>query len=198
MRLVSEVRLVGGGQTEFIPAAIMQKAARMAAKGRTIMPYLDRNSTLTRALILGAISGMRSIMGTALISNQIAARHGSALRGTPLAPLANENVARTLSVLSAGEVVADKLPGIPPRIAAGPLIGRALFGALAGAAVCAEEKQPLAAGALVGAVSAVAVTFGMYHLRRWLTKDAGIPDTAVALAEDTIAFSLGRQALSKL
>ena len=159
------------------------------------MPHRDRNRTLTRSLMLGAISGMRSIMGTALISSHIAGRHDSALRGTPLAPLANENVARALSVLSAGEVAADKLPGIPPRIATGPLIGRALFGALAGAAVCAEDRQPLAAGALVGAVSAVAVTFGMYHLRRWLTQEAGLPDTVVALAEDTIAYSIGRQAL---
>lgn len=152
-------------------------------------------SALGRALLLGAISGMRSLMGAALLSSEIAHRHRRALEGTPLAPLANENVAKTLSVLSAGEVLADKLPFVPSRTDPGPLAGRALFGALAGAALCAEERESIAAGAVVGAAAAVAATFGAYHLRRWLTKRVGLPDTVVALAEDSLAYTLGRQAL---
>jgi uncharacterized membrane protein len=130
---------------------------------------MSSSRTLSRAFVLGAISGLRSLIGTALLSNDISHRHNLALKGTPLAPLADEKVSRVLSVLSAGEIVADKLPAIPSRIQPGPLIGRALFGVLAGAAVCAEEKQPVAAGAAIGAVAAVAASYGAYYLRRWLS-----------------------------
>src|SRR5262249_7414078 len=104
----------------------------------SIMPF---PSALGRAILLGAVTGMRSLMGAALFSSQVAHRKRDALQGAPLAPLANENVAKVLGVLSAGEVVADKLPSIPARTEPGPLIGRALLGALAGAAVCAEERK---------------------------------------------------------
>jgi uncharacterized membrane protein len=156
---------------------------------------MSSRPTLGRAFLLGAVTGLRSFLGTALLSNKIAHHDHRALEGTRLAPLANDGVAKTLSVLSAGEIVADKLPGIPARIQPVPLIGRALLGALAGAAVCAEERQSLAAGATVGALGAVAATFGAYHLRQWLDKRVGLPDPVVALAEDALAITLGQQAL---
>lgn len=156
---------------------------------------MSSQTALGRAFLLGAVSGLRSLLGTALIGSEITQHNRRALIGTPLAPLANDNVVKTLRVLSAGEILADKLPGIPARTQPGPLLGRALFGALAGAAVCAEERESLAAGAIVGAVGAVVATFGAYHLRQWLDNRVGLPDPVVAVAEDAFAVTLGRQIL---
>ncbi len=150
---------------------------------------------LVRFFLLGAVSGLRSLTAPALLSRQIAHHNPQALRQTPLAPLANETTAKVLGALAAGEIVADKLPGIPARIKPGPLVARALSGALAGAAVCAEEQESLASGAAVGALAAVAAAFGAYYLRQYLDNQVGLPDTAVALAEDACAYTLSRQAL---
>lgn len=156
---------------------------------------MSSQRTFARAAVMGAITGLRSLIGAALLSNDISHRHNLVLKGTALAPLANDKVSKALSVLSAGEIVADKLPNIPSRIQPGPLIGRALFGALAGAAVFAEERKPVAAGAAVGAAAAVAAAFGAYYLRRWLNEEVGLPDTVIALGEDALALTLGKQAL---
>ncbi len=152
-------------------------------------------SALSRALLLGAVTGMRSLLGTAVLSQALSRHKLPQIDSTRLAPLANDKVAQVLSALSAGEIVADKLPAIPARIQPGPLIGRALFGALAGATVCAEKRQSLASGAAVGALAAVATAFGAYHLRQWLDKEVGLPDTVVALVEDALALSLAQRAL---
>lgn len=158
---------------------------------------MPTSSALERALLLGAVTGLRSFLGIALLTHKLARQPSRALQSTSLAPLANENLAKALSVLSAGELVADKLPIVPSRTDPGPLLGRALLGALAGATVYAEERESLATGAAVGAAAAMAATFGAYHLRQWLDKSVGLPDTAVALAEDTLAVSLGTKAVTQ-
>lgn len=152
-------------------------------------------SAFKRAFLLGAVSGLRSLISTALLSNHISHKDQKALVGTPLAPLANETTSRVLALLSAGEIVADKHPGIPARIQPAPLLARAAFGALAGATVCAEEKESLVSGAVIGGLAAVVTTFGAYHLRQWLDNEVGLPDRAVALAEDVLAVAIGKQAL---
>ena len=135
-------------------------------------------------------------MGMALISRQLADSHG--WNGVAFAPslLSSQAVANVMSVMSAGEVVADKLPGIPARTAPGPLIVRALLGAVAGGAACSERRDNVAAGAIVGAGAALLAAYGFYHLRRWLTKEVGLPDAAVAVAEDTLALAVGRHAVA--
>jgi uncharacterized membrane protein len=90
-------------------------------------------------------------------------------------------------------MVADKLPGIPPRTEPLPLVGRAVFGALVGALVARRRDRsallPALAGGAVAALTAVAAT----RLRLTLGR-RGVPDVALGLAEDT-AVLVSRRAL---
>jgi uncharacterized membrane protein len=97
--------------------------------------------------------------------------------------------------MAAGELVRDKIPGLPDRIEPAPLLARATSGAVSGAALSQAAGEPLAAGAVPGAAAAVLSAFGMYHLRRTLTHRFGLPDLPVALAEDAAALSIGRSQL---
>ena len=85
----------------------------------------------------------------------------------------------------------DKLPFSPSRLNGGPLASRVASGAIYGAAVCGAVKQPLAKGALLGGLGAVAGALGGYHVRKSLSRD--MPDFAVGLLEDTLAVGGGVQ-----
>lgn len=147
-------------------------------------------SALTGAAAMGAVSGLRSMMAPALVSQ--AAHTGSInLTGTPFEFLSKQRAGDITIAAAVLELVADKLPFVPARTAPGPLIVRALTGGLAGAAVCAARKKDWIPGAIVGATAALAAAFAGYLLRRTLTGNADFPDLLVALAEDAAAVGLG-------
>ena len=158
---------------------------------------MAQRSALIRAGLFGAVTGLRSLMGTALISRHLSASHDKDLANTAFSPLSQSNTSTLLTVLAAGEIVADKLPIIPSRTDPGPLVVRALMGGFVGAVACSERRENIAAGALVGAAAAVGATFAAYHIRRWLTRDFGLPDAIVATAEDSLALAIGRQAVQR-
>lgn len=144
---------------------------------------------------IGLACGLRSMVGPAELS-----RHLSELpsnRPVPRASslLADRSVRESLQLAAAGEMVVDKLPFVPDRIAPGPLIGRALSGALAAGVLAESRGESRLRCALVGAVSAVTGAFLGYHLRRAITGRAGVPDLPVALLEDAMAIALARRAL---
>ncbi len=149
-----------------------------------------------KAACLGVIAGMRSMTAPALVSGYLIRTCSDELAGSPLEWLASPVSAGVFKWLAAGEMIADKLPSVPARTAPGPLIGRALTGALSGAAVCVSEGEGLAEGAAVGGLAAVASAFAFYHLRRRLTQSTPLPDAAVAAAEDALALGLGHRILS--
>jgi uncharacterized membrane protein len=155
---------------------------------------LAQTNSIGRALLFGAVTGMRSMLGSALISRHLAKQHGWGGSEGPKSLLASSGAANLLTVLASGELIADKLPGIPARTAPGPLVVRGLFGALAGTAACSGRRDNAAAGALVGAGAAIAAAFGAYYLRKWLTEEVGLPDAIVAVAEDAVALSIGQSA----
>src|SRR5438128_1957274 len=80
-----------------------------------------------------------------------------------------------LKVLAAGELVADKLPWIPDRTSPVALVGRAFTGAVSGMDVAQRDGGRPEAGAVLGAVSAVAASFAAYHLRRELRRRTHVP-----------------------
>ena len=156
------------------------------------MSKKNEQHTLVRTLVLGIMSGGRSATPLAVM----ALNHDrSSLKGswqewkvfsTPLG--------RGLLVASAvGELIGDKLPKTPSRIAPGALLGRVASGALAGAALGTTGKRDLRIeGAILGGVGAVVGSFVGWGLRKAIGGATKLPDPVVALAEDaaTIAGSV--------
>jgi uncharacterized membrane protein len=98
-------------------------------------------------------------------------------------------------VAAVGEMIADKLPGVPDRIESGPLLGRAVLGAVAGGVLARRNRESGVLGALLGGTAALVAAHAGFQARRALTRTAGLPDLPVALCEDALALALARHAL---
>ncbi len=148
------------------------------------------------ATALGVMAGMRSMSAPALIS-QVARKGQLVVEGSKLGFLNSRGAITTTALLAVGELIADKLPATPARTAAGPLIARAVSGALCGAVLCSAKKKSTWLGAFYGTLGALGGTFAAYHLRRSVEQNLKLPDAVVAVAEDAIvaasAFLIARQ-----
>src|SRR5829696_3110482 len=105
---------------------------------------------LPEAALLGAATGMRTCSGIGAL----------ALRRR----LGSPRVRVAIIAATAGELVIDKLPGVPPRLQPPQLAGRMGTGAFAGHRVAG------APGAAAGAAAALGSAFATYHARRLLTE----------------------------
>lgn len=143
-----------------------------------------------RALGLGAVSGLRSMSGPAFVG-RAAAQGRLSLEGTRFAFLGSPRVSKLLIVFAAGELVGDKLPATPSRTSLPPLLGRAVSGALVGAALFASAERTAAAGGLLGGGAAVAGAFAGERLRALVGQHVRVPDPIVALVEDGVALLVG-------
>lgn len=138
------------------------------------------------SFLMGIVAGLRSMTAPAAVS--WAARTGLLPLGdTWLAFLGSAAAPWILTILAAGELVADKLPQTPSRKAIVPFVGRIGSGALCGAAF-GVTGDDLIGGFLAGAVGAVAGTLGGYGFRTRLVRATGGKDLPVALLEDVIAI----------
>jgi uncharacterized membrane protein len=147
----------------------------------------------SKALILGAISGLRSASGPAFVAR--AARRGEMdLGGTRLAFLGSPLLSKALTVMQLGEFVGDKLPMAPSRTSLPPLLGRAASGGLAGAAAFVSDGRRAATGVLLGSSAAVAAAFAGEGLRALAGRTTGLPDQIVALVEDAAVLLAGSRA----
>lgn len=133
-------------------------------------------SPLARALVLGGVCGMRTMMGPALIAD-----------------LAPPGIKLALRLMAVGELIVDKLPQTPNRTAPGPLLGRVVSGAVVGSVVCRAAKTSPWLGALLGGLGAVAGAYGCYFGRKALVERLPLPDPVVAVAEDALAAAVGRR-----
>jgi uncharacterized membrane protein len=146
------------------------------------------------AAAIGAVSGLRSMTGPAIIATAARARRLKLSR-TPLSWLGSPNAAAIASALAIGEMIADKLPFMPDRIKPGSLAGRAIAGALCGYAVFSRRgKRAAAKGALVGASAALAASWVGFEYRR----RAPLPAITSALIEDAVAAASGAFVLRQL
>lgn len=150
-----------------------------------------------RAVALAAISGVRSMAAPALLSRAVSRGDLPGLRATPFALLGDDRVSGALQVLMAGEMIGDKTPFIPSRTSAGPLFGRALSGALVGAALFVSRRRPGLSGALLGAVSALGGVYAADRLRSAATQGLGLPDPLFGLLEDGLILFGGNRLLSR-
>ena len=144
---------------------------------------------LLDAFLMGCICGLRSMTAPAVVAwgAHLDWLH---LRGW-LAFFASPVSLVIFSLFAVGELIADKLPFIPPRTQPGPLGVRILFGAVCAAALCNSGGTSTVLGAILGALGAVAGTFAGYYYRRLLSRGAAVPDLLVALLEDLVAVGGG-------
>ena len=138
---------------------------------------MSGNRAIERALALAAVSGLRSMLGPALV----AAAHDRPGKGA-------------LAVAAMGEMLVDKVPGVPARSSLVGLVPRALAGAWVARTVLEEagEEDPYAMAK--GAGVAVAVALAAPMARAALRTVLGLPDFVVGLAEDGLALKLGTDA----
>jgi len=143
--------------------------------GATVRP------TWMRSAGLAALSGARTMMGPVF-----AARDSERWRR-----------ARPWIVgAAAGELLIDKIPGIPDRTAASGLLPRAMMGgAVAVASRPTSGARSAVFAAALGAAAAVAGAFLTFELRRRLTRrlgGQGISNLLSGAVEDGLIISAGR------
>ena len=144
--------------------------------------------------VLGFSAGIRSF--TPLAVTAWFARLGKLpLQGTWAAWIAHPASAWVFTAGALGEYVADKLPNTPNRTAPLPLIGRIALGVFVGAMVATALRRRVLGGIAMGAVGALAGTYGGFYARRGLTKGMGLSDLPVAIAGDGAAVALAIGAL---
>ncbi|MBA2396756.1 MAG: DUF4126 family protein [Ktedonobacteraceae bacterium] len=144
-----------------------------------------------RSATLGFVGGLRSMTPFAALSLLRRGDDSSASSSDPLQYL-NTPVARVITgLLAVGEIFGDKLPMTPSRLAAGPLAGRLIIGALVGWAICRQANQSPIIGALLGAVGAASGSVAGYYARTWLVKVTKLPSPVLGAFEDLLALGVG-------
>jgi len=147
---------------------------------------MSRWNALAFAAAIGAVTGLRSMMGPAAVS-QGASRKMLRLREPATEFLSTEMAANILAALAATELVADKMPFTPDRTLPPSLMLRAASGALCGAAIASSLRSSAVQGAIVGSAAAVGAAFAGREFRRMGHKQKW-PAGPVALVEDAIAI----------
>lgn len=137
--------------------------------------------------LLGLVTGLRSMTAMAVLC-WFAYRGDLPLDGTWASWAAKLTTAIIFTVLALGELVADKLPKTPNRIAPGPLLARIVFGGLVGAIVAAGLNGSEFEGIILGVGGALIGSFGGFLVRREIVLKWGWEDWPVALIEDLTAI----------
>jgi uncharacterized membrane protein len=141
------------------------------------------------ALVLGFTAGLRSLLPVAVVAW---GQRMGVLNYTHwlTAWMATTPALVFFTLAAIGELVADKLPKLPSRIAPGPLAGRSITGLLCGAALSLSAGLPIAFGAISGLLGAVIGSYTGFSVRRALTLRNRKRDFPVALVEDGVALLL--------
>ena len=145
---------------------------------------------LVLCFLIGCIAGLRALTAPAVVC--WGAHLGWLnLGGTKLAFLGSPWTVGIFTLLALLEIANDKNPKTPSRTAPGGLVPRILTGALSGAAIAVSACEGAVFGVVLGIIGSVAGAFGGYHVRRYLTTQAKLPDLPVALVEDLVAIGAG-------
>jgi uncharacterized membrane protein len=137
------------------------------------------------------LAGMRSMSAPAFLSHYLSRQSHTGLASSPLRMLQKPFVASALKLVAGSEMVADKMPGMPDRIAPPVLLGRLLSGALVGATWYKSRHGSALGGGLLGGAVAVAATFASYALRMGISKHTKVPVALVGAGEDALVLAGG-------
>jgi uncharacterized membrane protein/uncharacterized protein (UPF0548 family) len=188
------------GQLTVAPAAGQARTQRRLARIATVPTTLEdkpprsqmpMTTPVTRALLLGAVAGMRSQLPIALLGLESYRGRFHPDRSWLARRLATPGGVTAAVLASVGELVGDKLPVIPDRTRSGPFTGRVAIGSVVGAAVYQDADRPAPYGAVVGAVAAAASTLALARVRTALERRTPLPDLAWGVVEDVLALTLG-------
>ncbi|HXT18256.1 MAG TPA: DUF4126 family protein [Gemmatimonadaceae bacterium] len=141
--------------------------------------------------LLAAASGARTMSGIAAVARARAGQARQARRSGPAPRIVrrfDDGIANIATVLAIFEMMADKAPGIPDRVDAGPLFGRVLAGAVVGAAVAQMQSRPRQPYTIAGALTAFARAQLSFRMRRALSE--AMPQFAAGLVEDVVVIGV--------
>ncbi|MFD2515356.1 DUF4126 family protein [Pontibacter locisalis] len=151
----------------------------------------DQDNYIWKTVGLGAVAGMRAMSAPAILSNELSKIPTAHLSHSPLHYLQSGPVSTGLKLMAATEMLGDKIPRIPDRISPPSLLIRAASGAVVGATLFTANKDKAVKGALLGALAAVAATYGSFYLRKTVTEHTSFPDSFSGAIEDALMLSSG-------
>jgi uncharacterized membrane protein len=140
---------------------------------------------------LAAITGMRHLSGLALVGYAASRCRLENLEGTRLWWLGSRKVSNLLLVAALGELVVDKLPFLPGRNTWPMITQQAAMGALVGSALGLSARRSVGALATLGALTGAISSWSAYYLRTGASRELGVPDLVVGLAEDALVVGGG-------
>ncbi len=146
---------------------------------------------LWQAVGLGAIAGSRSMLAPAVATRILSNRHSDPLEKSGLNFMQTKPAATAFKLLAASELIGDKMPFAPNRIALPGLTGRVLLGALSGASVYKASGGKAYIGAILGGSAAVLSTFGTFYLRKATVKGTHVLDPVIGAVEDALMLGAG-------
>lgn len=144
-----------------------------------------------QAAFIGALAGMRTTAAPVIATHILSMAPSGKLNTSRLKFMQSPTLAAIFKIVSVSELVVDKLPSTPNRIETGGVAGRALSGALAGAAICKASGINAWKGVAIGGLTAVAATYASYFLRREIVKRAGVADPFIGGIEDIAVIGAG-------
>ena len=139
------------------------------------------------SVTLGAATGLRSQLGVASVM----------ARSDPDLPsiLRHPWIRRLVLATAAGELVVDKLPGTPSRLAPQGIVPRLALGALAAGLSAQTRHASWLPAAVLGASSAAVAARVGHDVRARLARH--VPAVPVALAEDALALAAAAAGASR-
>ncbi|HEY6804817.1 MAG TPA: DUF4126 family protein [Pyrinomonadaceae bacterium] len=152
---------------------------------------------LLLAFLIGVVGGLRTMTAPAVVA-WAANRHWLNLDNTALALIGSFGAVIVFTLGALGELVFDKLPSTPSRTQLLGLVGRSVFGGLAGGAVAGAGTQSIVFGIVAGVAGAIVGAFAGYEVRKRLVRALKVPDLVIALLEDAVAIGGGLLIVSRL
>lgn len=151
---------------------------------------MNSAEVLLLAFLIGVISGLRSLTAPAVVA-WAAHRGWINLQNKVLSFMGSTAAVVVFIVLAVGELIADKLPSAPSRLAPPGLIARIVLGGLSGATLATAGGQGILPGTVLGVIGGVSGAFTGYQVRTGLVKALKVPDLVIALLEDAVAIGGG-------
>ena len=157
---------------------------------------MSSSTALVVVFAIGMIAGLRALTAPAVVC--WAAHLGWVnLQNSHLAWMGSTAAVAIFSILALAEIVNDKLPATPSRLAPPSLVIRSLTGALAGTALAIAAGQFVLLGIVLGALGALAGSFVGYYVRHGVVTGLKLADFPIALLEDAIAIGCGLLIVSR-